>query len=263
MKETYAPILLQRKVNNLRKETGRNLKTKFDRGQTARQLIITSIARPSKLLLQSPIVLLLSLYLSVVYSYMYLFLTTFTNIFEELYGFNSGEAGLAYLGLGIGFCVGQFSVGPFSDWYVTKKREVSGSTQPEDRLPPLLVGSCLVPIGLFWYGWSAKALAHWIVPIIGTAIFGMGMEYIFLPIQVYLIDTFTIYATSAIAANTVVRSLFGAIVPLAGNALYSHLGLGWGNSLLAFIAIAFAPFSLVLVKFGARIRTNPRFQVKL
>ncbi|KAM5446838.1 hypothetical protein McanCB49686_007870 [Microsporum canis] len=263
MEETYSPTILQQKADKLRKESGRNLKTKFDKGLTVGQLISTSIARPSKMLIQSPIVLILSLYLAVVYSYLYLLLTTFPKIFEDLYGFNSGEAGLVYLGLGVGFCIGQFSVGPVSDWYIKRQRELHGSTQPEDRLPPLILGSFLVPIGLFWYGWSANAQSHWIVPIIGTTFLALGMECMFLPIQIYLIDTFTIYAASAIAANTVVRSLFGAVIPLAGNALYMQLGLGWGNSLLAFIAIAFVPFSIFLVKFGARIRMSPRFQVKL
>ncbi|KAF9891716.1 hypothetical protein FE257_003728 [Aspergillus nanangensis] len=263
MKETYAPTLLKRKANKLQEQTGRDLKTIFDKDQTVTQIIITSIARPSKLLVQSPIVLILSLYLSVVYSYMYLFLTTFTEIFEDTYGFNTGEAGLAYLGLGVGFSIGQFSVGPFSDWYIARKRQVSGSIQPEDRLPPLLLGSFLVPVGLFWYGWSVEAQSHWMIAITGTAFFGAGMEYIFLPIQLYLVDAFTLYATSAIAANTVVRSLFGAVIPLAGKSLYNQLGYGWGNSLLAFISIAFAPFSLFLVRFGASVRTHPRFQVKL
>jgi MFS family permease len=215
------------------------------------------------MLTQSPIVLILSLYLAVIYSYMYLLLTTFTEVLESLYGFNSGEAGLAYLGFGVGYCFGQFSVGPFSDWYVRKKQKIYGSTQPEDRLPPLLLGSCLVPVGLLWYGWSAQAQSHWMIPIVGTGFLAIGMEFVFLPIQIYLIDAFPIYATSAIAANTVVRSLFGALIPLAGNPLYARLGLGWGNSLLAFIAIAFAPFSVFLVKYGAKIRLDSRFQVNL
>ncbi|KAL2009651.1 hypothetical protein VTN00DRAFT_5458 [Thermoascus crustaceus] len=79
----------------------------------------------------------------------------------------------------------------------------------------------------------------------------------------YLVDTFTIYAASAIAANTVVRCIFAATLPLAGPALYARLGLGWGNSLLGFVGLAFAPSSFFLIKHGEKIRTNPRFQPKL
>jgi hypothetical protein len=83
-----------------------------------------------------------------------------------------------------------------------------------------------------------------------------------MPIQTYLVDAFTIHAASAIAANTVLRSLVGAFLPLAGPAMYAKLGLGWGNSLLAFIALALAPISWIFFKYGERIRKSPRFQVK-
>jgi hypothetical protein len=84
-----------------------------------------------------------------------------------------------------------------------------------------------------------------------------------MPIQLYLVDAFTIYAASALAANTVLRSLVGALLPLAGRTMYMALGLGWGNSLLAFIALAMCPIPFIFYIYGERIRTSPRFQVKL
>lgn len=71
------------------------------------------------------------------------------------------------------------------------------------------------------------------------------------------------YAASATAANAVMRSLMGAVVPLAGPSMYSALGLGWGNSLLAFIALALCLVPLLFKKYGAAIRTHPRFQLNL
>lgn len=68
---------------------------------------------------------------------------------------------------------------------------------------------------------------------------------------------------SVTAANTVVRSLVGAFLPLAGRPLYSDLGLGWGNAVLAFIALVMVPLPFVFLKYGAWLRTHPRFQVKL
>jgi hypothetical protein len=82
-----------------------------------------------------------------------------------------------------------------------------------------------------------------------------------MPVQTYLVDAFTVRAASAIAANTVLRSLVGALLPLAGPAMYAKLGLGWGNSLLGFIAVAMVPIPIFFYKYGERIRTNPRFQV--
>ena len=84
-----------------------------------------------------------------------------------------------------------------------------------------------------------------------------------MPIQTYLVDAFTIHAASALAANTVLRSLVGALLPLAGQRMYDSLGLGWGNSLLAFIAVSLCPIPWILYKYGERIRKSKRFQVKL
>jgi hypothetical protein len=80
-----------------------------------------------------------------------------------------------------------------------------------------------------------------------------------MPISTYLIDAFTVHAASALAANTVLRSLLGALLPLAGPAMYEALGLGWGNSLLGFIALAMVPIPILFWRYGERLRTNKRF----
>lgn len=263
VRETYAPRLLHQKAKRLQKETGRSMRGKFDKGETPSKAITKAILRPTKLLMKSPIVGLLSLYVAIVYSYMYLLFTTFTDVFESHYGFNSGEAGLSYLGLGVGFCLSQVTLIRLSSWYRKLQQGKRGSNKPEDQLLPLVLGSTLLPIGLFWYGWSTDAHTHWIIPIIGTVFVGLGISYVFLPVQMYLIDAYTIYAASAIAANTIVRSIFGAVIPLAGPSLYSRLGLGWGNTLLGLIAVGFAPGSWLLLKYGDKIRTNPKFQPML
>ena len=128
------------------------------------------------------------------------------------------------------------------------------------RLIPSI--AILVPIGLFLYGWTAEKHVHWIVPIIGTAFVGVGLLATFMPVTTYLVDAFTIYAASAIAASTILRSLMGALLPLAGRKMYQTLGLGWGNSLLAFIALAMCPMSWIFFRYGERIRKSPRFQIK-
>lgn len=84
-----------------------------------------------------------------------------------------------------------------------------------------------------------------------------------MPISTYLVDAYTLHAASALAANTVLRSLVGAILPLAGPSMYAALGLGWGNSLLAFIALAMCPIPVFFYKYGERIRMSPKFQLKL
>ena len=84
-----------------------------------------------------------------------------------------------------------------------------------------------------------------------------------MPITTYLVDAYTIYAASALAANTILRSLVGALLPLAGRRMYETLGLGWGSSLLAFIALAMCPIPYVFFRYGERIRRSKRFELKL
>lgn len=74
-------------------------------------------------------------------------------------------------------------------------------------------------------------------------------------IQAYTIDCFEVYAASGLAANTVTRSVMAALVPLAAPKMYEVLGLGWGNSLLAFLALAMAPLPFLLFFHGERIRS--------
>ncbi|KAL8768282.1 MAG: hypothetical protein Q9209_005421 [Squamulea sp. 1 TL-2023] len=263
LKETYPPVLLERKAKRLRQETGNsNLKSKLGSDLSKKERFKLAIVRPLKLLVLSPIVLALSIFMAVVYGYLYLLFTTITEVFESTYHFSSGAVGLTFLGIGIGSLLGLFVFGAASD-RIVKHKSKNGEMKPEYRLPPMIPGAFIIPIGLFLYGWTAHYHVHWIVPIIGTGCVGLGLLATFMPVSTYLVDAFALHAASALAANTILRSLLGALLPLAGRSMYQTLGLGWGNSLLAFIAVALCPIPIVFYRYGERIRKHPRFQVKL
>ncbi|OQD69968.1 hypothetical protein PENDEC_c028G00550 [Penicillium decumbens] len=264
IRESYAPTLLARKTKKLQKETGNmNLRSALDTGRTPRDLFMFSIVRPTKMLFFSPIVFLLSLYVGVIYGYLYLLFTTISDVFEGQYGFSQGSVGLSYLGIGIGSLLGLVVLGATSDRILAHLSEKNGVKKPEYRLPAMIPGSFFVPASLFIYGWTAYYKTHWIVPIIGTSLLGIGMLISFMTVSTYLVDAFTIYAASAMAANTVFRSLAGALLPLAGPKMYETLGLGWGNSLLGFIALALCPLPIIFYIYGERIRTSKRFELQL
>ncbi|XTI96167.1 MFS general substrate transporter [Cenococcum geophilum] len=250
LRETYAPVLLERKAKRLRKETSNpELQSKLASDLTEKQLFAHSILRPTKMLLRSPIVSMMCVYTAVTYGLLYILFTTFTFVFE---------------GVGVGTIVGLLFVGIFSDGTLRKVIASGKATRPEDRLALFItVPSALsIPAGPFIYGWSTGKHVHWIVPEIGTAVVGFGMISLVMCIQTYLADAFTIHAASATAANAVPRSLLGALLPLCGLDMYNSLGLGWGNSLLAFIALGLAPVPWSFRFYGECIRTNPKWQVK-
>lgn len=231
----------------------------MDRGLGPRQLFFRAIVRPTKLLILSPIVFLLALLCAFVFGLLFLLFTTFPAVFEQQYHFSAGVSGLSYLGVGIGMSISLATFAIFSD----KLQNASGdSPKPEGRLRPMAWVMPAVPVGIFWYGWTAAKQTHWIVPIIGTSFFGFGILWVILPTQVYMVDAFgPEAAASALAANVILRLLFGAFLPLAGPPLYADLGLGWGNSVLGFIGVAFLPVPLLIYRYGGWLRE--RFAVKL
>jgi MFS family permease len=262
MKETYAPVILERKTRRLRKSTGNlELRSRLDTGRTTIDLLRHSLVRPLKILFLSPIVIAFSIYLAIVYGYIYLLFTTITPMYLKVYGWNTGLSGLAYLGMGVGSFIALFIFSYSSDKLMKKRAQAENSAmKPEYRLPPMIYGAIALPIGLFWYGWSADQHIHWIMPIIGTIWIGVGMLLIFMCTLTYIVDSFSLYAASALAANTVLRSVVGAVLPLAGSPMYAALGIGWGNSLLGFIALALAPLPVVFGRYGEYLRT--KFEVK-
>ena len=140
--------------------------------------------------------------------YLYLLFTTFPRLFGVDYGENVGIVGLNYIGMGVGSLFG-FGFSLLANKVYDRLTEANGGKGlPEYRLPTLFITSWFIPIGLFWYGWSAQAKVHWIMPVLGTVWFGLGVVSIFVAIQNYLVDGFR-YAASALAASTVLRSLFG------------------------------------------------------
>lgn len=127
------------------------------------------------MLTHSPIVFILSLYTSIVYGYLYLLFTTIPGLYEKTYGFSQGTIGLAYLGIGIGMLIGLAAFGTTTNAIMKRKAKSPEGMKPEHRLPPMIIGALCVPVGLFWYGWSAEHRIAWIMPILGTAVFGLGL----------------------------------------------------------------------------------------
>lgn len=192
MRETYAPVILQRKTNRLRKETGNQLlRSKLDSGLSPRDFFKRGIVRPMKMLVRSPIVALFALYIAIVYGYLYLLFTSITQVFEEFYQFSTQAAGLVFLGLGVGSMLGLALFSATSDPYMKKMAKKEGQgMKPEYRLQPLPLGAVLLPAGFLIYGWTAQYHVHWIVPIIGMAIIGMGNLVIFMGLQMLVHLTF-------------------------------------------------------------------------
>lgn len=269
LRETYVPVLLRQKAAKLRKETGDErwhytLERAAGETRTPKTIFLMSLIRPLRMLFLQPIVTVCALYIATIYGLMYILFTTFTFVYEDQYQFSSVGAGLSFISSGLGMMIGLGVVATFSD-RLYQNAAAAGRARPETRLhwSMVLPGSLLIPAGLFIYGWTADKQVHWIAPMIGSSIMSVGTIIITMGIQTYLVDSFATNAASVSAANTVLRSVLGALLPLCGLDLYDALGLGWGNTLLGFIALGLAPVPVCLGLFGERLRTNPKFAIQL
>ncbi|KAF9883641.1 hypothetical protein FE257_003113 [Aspergillus nanangensis] len=258
-RETCAPVLIKWKTVRLRRELGRGeLRSAYETEEGSVSVggaLREGLKRPALLFVKSPIVFLLATYMSLVYGLLYLFFTTISSVFSTQYGFSGGISGLAFLGLGFGFVTGLILIGITNDRMLMRATaRNNGVFEPEMRLPLMIIFASILPISFFWYGWTAEKHVHWIVPIIGMYPFGLSMIGVYLPIQTYVIDCYPRYAASANASLTATRSLLGALLPLAGPKMFESLGLGWGNSLLGFLALVFVPIPIVFTRYGKVIR---------
>jgi hypothetical protein len=165
--------------------------------------------------------------------------------------------------------IGAASSGLISLYYDTiyekaKKQGKSWTCSPElHRLPvSCIAGPCLT-ISLFWLGWTATRNIHWIVPVLSGVLFGIGYQMIFISLLTYVTDAYKIYSASALAASVILRSIVGALFPLAADPLYSSLGVGWATSVLGFVSLACIPIPFGLLYVGPWIRKRSPFCQRL
>jgi hypothetical protein len=260
--ETYAPVLLQKRAKALSKRDGKVYISIMEKKQgkvKPAAAFKKALSRPWALLFTEPIVLLISIYMAILYGTLYMLFAAFPIVFQQGRGWSEGVGGLAFIGVAVGMILGVTYCIWDNGRFKRTQQKNNGEAPPEARLPPACVGAVALPIGLFWFAWTNSPSIHWSVSIIATAPFGFGMVMVFLSCMNYLIDAYTIYAASVLAANSVLRSLFGAAFPLFTSQMYSALGIHWASSIPAFLALACLPFPFLFYKYGAPIRMKCKY----
>jgi predicted membrane protein len=145
-----------------------------------------------------------------------------------------------------------------------KKSGKRWASSPEyHRLPTSCVAGPCLTISLFWLAWSAKSSVHWIVPVLSGLVFGIGYQSIFISLLTYVTDAYRIYSASALASSMILRSIAGALFPLAADPLYAKLGVAWGTSVLGFASLGCIPIPFALLYFGPWIRKQSAFCQRL
>lgn len=257
--ETHAQTLLSRKAKALQTSTGRQYAATDELTKpTLTQRLKLAFMRPFRLLVRQPVVQVVSLILAYQFGLLYIALSTFSSLWTERYHQSSAISGLHYLAIVIGYTIASFGGGWAMDYtWQHYKAKNQGQTRPENRVPLIVPGSLLMPIGLLWYGWAAQQRLPWIMPDIGIAIFGAGFIAGGQAAQAYIVEAFLDYTASAAAASQLLRNIFAFAFPIFAPSLYSSLGYGLGNTLLAAVAIVLGlPAPYILWKYGERLRAK-------
>jgi len=200
----------------------------------------------------------MNIYISVVYAIMYLTFFAYPYAFSER-GWDRQIGSLSFLSLLVGILTACAAVAFYSTKYYQPRFKARGEVLPEDRLPPVMLGSIILPIGLFWFGWTSSPSISWVPQIMSGFFIGSGIMLIFTNGIAFIVDIYRQSAASAMAANTFVRSLAAACLPLAAPTMYRNLGTAWATSLLGFICVALVPAPFLFYRYGESLRKKSRF----
>lgn len=266
MPETYPPLLLRWKAKHLRRITG------DDRFRSEHEIIEAtlfsrlrvSMTRPF-LMFTEPIILAMTLYLTVVYIVLFTFLVGWPDIFEVTYDISQGLANIIFLAMAIGL---QFNFLLIPLVYRltikdTKKPDASTTTfNPEMRLYYAMFGPAVcIPVSLFWMGWTAApAIGIW-SPILAAALFGFGVTGVFISAYMYVIDSYEMYSASALTFTALVRYVVAGGMTVAGIPFYDNMGVRYTLTILASISCVLVAVPYALYRWGHLLRKRSKYAV--
>ncbi|KIJ29895.1 hypothetical protein M422DRAFT_235088 [Sphaerobolus stellatus SS14] len=257
--ETYPPLLLKRRARRLQAESGN---TKYYssiheqlKSTSAREMFLTNLKRPFLFLLTEPTILLTSLYVGIAYATLYAQFVAYPIVYGKHRHFTSGEIGLTFLGIMVGQWIALIS-SPVQSRYYRKEIRRWGRVVPEKRLHSAMVGAIALPVGMFWFAWTSRPTIPAILSILSGIPFGLGTILIMTTLNAYIMDTYSVYCASALAAIVFVRSILAAAFPLFSSVMFAKLGDEWASSVFAFVAVAGVPVPFLFYRYGGWIRSK-------
>ena len=265
--ETYAPNILLRRAKRIRARTGQQhfkSQSEIDQeGMTVRQTAYDVLVKPFQLNFQDPAIAFTSVYVALCYGIYYSFFEVFPFVYVDMYHFNEGQTGLAFLSIMVG-CGTSLLV---YWWYLARwvNPEIIRTGEmgvPERRLIPSLYASILLPIGLFIFAWTARPDVHWIGTMIGLVLFSFGIFIVIQCLFIYLPMVYPQYAASLFAGNDFARSSLAVGAVQFSRPMFINLGVGSGVSLLAALCAVCVVGVFALWWFGATLRAKSRFSAK-
>ncbi|OGE57808.1 hypothetical protein PENARI_c001G02537 [Penicillium arizonense] len=266
LKETYAPTLLQKKAARLRKESGESRWwCRYDQKAGLYEILKLNLSRPFVMAVTEPICIFWNIYIAIIYGILYLCFVAYPIVFQEIRGWDLGLSGLAFLGIGIGVVL-TIACEPLIRRLINNHAvdPETGKPPPEAMVSFICLCAVLIPIGELWFAWTCSpASIHWIAPLLAGIPFGAGNTGVFIYASNYLTGSYGMYAASALAGNSVIRSILGGVLPLVGSYMYASLGPNWSGTLLGLLEVVIVPIPFVFYKYGHKIRQRSALIVRM
>lgn len=265
--ETRSNVLLQRKCSILNKKQPQGL-VRFqpetgDVLQVEISIIWKSFAFPLKLLVTEPVVFWFSIWVSFAWAILYMQFSSIGIVFRGAYDFDSTQVGAVYTAVVVGAVISTalaIAEAPITRLLFPHRKTL---TSPEQRLLSPCVQSILLPLGLFWFGWTSRSSIPWISPALAVGSCTMGIFSIYLAVFNYLADTYHRYASSALAAQSMCRNLIAGILPLLTGKMLHNLTFGGAGSLLGGLGLLLTAIPWLLFLYGRVIRSRSPFAREL
>lgn len=260
-RETYGPIILERRAKLLRKNTGLHYHTASAtraQGTSLLRYIGRGMTRPIRLMLFHPIIQINMVLQAFNYGLLYIMLATFSSVWIDFYQQSPTLSGLHYIAIAVGELTGSQIAGWVMDWSYSKlQSRCHRSGIPEFRIPMIFPFAILTPVGILLYGWAVHYRLHWAIVDTGIFIYAAMSQATGQARQAYTIDAYAEHVGSAQAATQFWSSMAAFAFPLFAPTLYAVLGYGWGNSTLALVYLALGvPAPAVLWVWGAKLRAR-------
>ena len=255
--ETYAPTILKDRTRRLRREKGEERWwCRYDDSSKIVSTLKINLSRPFTLTLTEPILWFWNLYIGLIYAALYLCFVAYPLIFGSLRHWRPGFTGISFAGIAVGNILA-ICCEPLLRRVIRmhSKDSETGRVPLEATLSVVCMGALFIPIGQLWFAWtSMPASIHWIWPILAGIPFGTGETIIFIYANIYIANSYGIYAASALAGNGVIRCILGGTLPLAGPAMYKKLTPQWAGTLLGLIELGMVLIPVAFYKLGRSIR---------
>jgi MFS family permease len=220
------------------------------------RLLYLSLTTPFKLLATEPVVASFSAWAAFAWAVLYMTFSVIPLVFTRVYHFDVEQNGAVFSAIAIGSILGT----TISIWQekIARRFWPGLLDVPEGRLYFACLESALLPIGLFWFGWTARPDIHWISPVIALGVAQVGIFSIYLAVFNYLADVYHRYASSALAGQSFCRNIMAAIFPLFTDIMFRKIGFGAASSLLGGVGALLTIVPWVLVFAGEKIRRRSR-----